>query len=431
MRTPEEQTVVVGAGLAGSVAALELAKRDQEVILVEKWSFEENIRLGSMRSEMTHGSVIRELGAEDSITVPLNTVRFIGLDNGYNFETSIPLVESPSENTAVAIDHATVMQKVYGDIGRCDGIEVYDGREVERVVENKEGVLVIFKDGETKCVSAVVDAAGPSWTSLPFPDIRRQMHYEKSIVAIACGRRCRGEILMEGGDNMMLHPISTETGKTSWANCSGDGEIEVVYSDYCVRGDVCRVDQEGNYKKLVDRLVTQGLIRIHKEGPVISGFFGLEPSRTPPGTDNVYYFGERGCYNAPTVGDAIAPTVRLGPVLADHVVERRGARSFHGIAQSQFNSRFEFAVTLARMNAKFVGGSLDFFAAVGNMSEDERKDFLVTHKVLPSYLVRPILENPKLALTIRNVARYYLSLLMRDLGDKFPISSAKEDKLKS
>jgi len=417
--SPENETLIVGAGLAGSVAALELAKRGQKVILVERRSLD-NGHSGNGRSEITLGPVMKTLGTEDAITTPLNTVCFIGLDTGKRFEASLPLAEVPAANVVVAIDHHLLLANLHGKIRSNEKVELQDGRRVERLSENASGVNVVFNDGETLRVSAVVNAAGPSWRSLPFPDGNRQSRYENSVVAVAYGRRCRGEILVNSGNNTMLHPVSVETGKTSWINsCGENGEIEIVFSDYCRRKDVGKVGGKERYETLVKRLVGLKLISIQEEGPPISGFFGLESSTIPTGTDNIYYFGERGCYNAPSIGDAIAPTVRLGPVLADHIVRRIGSESFHIQTQSQFPTRLELAATLTRMNASSAGGALEILKIVKYMDEKERERFLLTHNMPLKYLPRLLAENPALAFTFANITKNFLGLLIRDLGDNF------------
>lgn len=404
----DNEVLVVGAGIAGATAALEFQRRGIPTRIVDRKS---PGREGHERSEMTLSGAIRTIGAEAGITQPLSCVRFMSLDNGKSFFHSLTPSADALDNVAVAIDHRKVIAALWRQVEDA-GIPFEQGSSVSSVVElpGNEGVKVII-NGEKKNVRTVVNAAGPAWRNLPFSNRAIQKEYEDSLVAVAFGVRCRGEILHEDGYRMMLHPVSLSgSGRTSWVNASGPSEIEVVFSDYSQRKNVGKMNRENGLRLLMDELQQRKLIAIQEVGPVISGFFGLEARRKATGNTRIFTYGERGQYNAATVGDAIAPTVRLSPILADIIGNGGNASDFEAVAAKMFNHRLELATTRARINAHQLGGIFDMFNVVKWLSEKEQIEFIRTHVIPKRFFPFLFMRYPHLLKPALEIASEYVKI---------------------
>lgn len=401
-KSVDDIVVVVGGGIAGTTAALELKKRGVPVELIEKRRFGTTT---NERSEMTLSGTLQTLDAHEGVTQPLTCVKFIALDNGRKFVHAMPRSENALDNVTVAIDHNKLIGSLWRKLHENE-IPFHQGVEVQRIEEEpgSEGVKIEV-GGNVRRVRAVVNAAGPSWRGLPFTDPNVQKAYENGLVAVAYGARCRGRILHDDGDRMMLHPVSLSgSGRTSWVNPSGDGEIEVVFSDYSKRNEVGKIDRRLGFKKLVRELTDRRLIEIDEVGPTISGFFGLQARMKPSGNVNIFHHGERGQYNAATVGDAIAPTVRLSPLLAEIIASGKPASEFEKITFRTFNHKLELATTRARLKAKELGKLFDMFNVVKWMNEEEQMNFLRNHSIPKRLIPLVILRYPHLLKSLSEIA---------------------------
>ncbi|MEK7079583.1 MAG: hypothetical protein AAB929_05930, partial [Patescibacteria group bacterium] len=164
------------------------------------------------------------------------------------------------------------------------------------------------------------------------------------------------------------------------------------------------------YNHLLQRLHEMDLITLYEEGPVISGFFGLDARLAHSLDQRIYHFGEKGQYNAATVGDAIAPTIRLSVPLAEMIAQGKTAREFETVTQSAFHHRLEMATTNARKKAQQMGGVFDLFQAVKWLSEGDQVDFLRTHKIPVHVIPRLIMKYPHLIGNLASIAQEYVAL---------------------
>ena len=409
----DNTVVVIGAGIAGSTVALELAKRGQKTLVIEKRRpHGDGMIPGKVRSEMTLSASMTAIGTTEGITGPLTQVVFVSLDTGARFSHSLPTSSNLSDNVAVYIDHQIVLQQLWKKINHNGSIVFQTGTTVNSIEDlpSGEGVAVRI-NGEIKYVRAVVNAAGPSWNGLPFKNPSIQEGFENALVAVAYGRRYRGEINMPDGDKTMLLPVSASgSGRTSWVTASGLNQIDIVFSDYAPRKGVGKIHREEGYQLLLEKLRQQRLVTLYEEGPIISGFIGLDARLKHSGDKKIFHHGEKGQYNSATVGDAIAPTIRLAAPLADMIVQGKSARDFEKITHQEFNHRLEMATTRARMKAPQMGEMFQLFEVVKWLPVKQQADFLRTHKIPVQHIPRLIIRYPHLIQNIAAIAQEYIAL---------------------
>lgn len=411
-RTPEDKVVVIGAGIAGSMAARSLAKIGQQVEIVEGKEIGNNYKT-NQRSEMTLPEVLEDLGVTSAATTPLDKVVFHSFDTGRRFEHRVS--EADNGNVvAVAIDHGTVISGLHKQLANSKNIEVRDRTQIVKIDDLCEGVAITYNNGEEKYVKSVVNAAGPGWKSLEFPTERKQKAYKDSIVAFAYGKRCKGKILVENGETTMYFPISADgSGKTSWVNACGNGEIELIYSDYSKRSEVGKIDRIRGYEQLKKLVLEKGIVEIEEEGPTINGFFALEPAKGHSGYTHVFPFGERAQYNAASVGDAIAPGSRLAPILAGIIANNGTTKEFEEVAQANYNNKFEMAVTRFRMQSQTTGQTQDVLQAIKWMDANQQRKFLQDHHLPIQYYPLIIAKNPHLLKTFAQIGIEYIKEYLR------------------
>lgn len=408
----ENKVVVVGSGLAGSTAALQLKKLGQKVILYERSKAPGYF--GPQKAEMTFQHVIDLLATPETITTSITRAIFMSLDDPKRrFDFTISTNHNPQNSISVAINHDILMENLHKQIERS-GIIFERGRIVKSLVEIDGGVEVEMEKGEKIYVKAVVDATGPGWNSLPFSDPHRQKEYQDSIVCMAYGHRCVGKIKFENGDKTMIYPLSvTGSGRVSWVNaCGVDSQgrplIELVFGEYSTRSGVAKIDREAGYKLLKQRLIDMNLITIEEDGPIISGYFSLQPAKNVGNDRHIFRFGEKAQFSAATVGDAISPTVLLSEVLAESIAEGKTAQDFFRKSQKLFNHRLEMAVVKTRLESSSVGDGFDIFNLVKWLPENQQAKAIRTHKI-PAYLI-PLLviRYPHLIPVFLTLAKNYI-----------------------
>lgn len=391
----DDQVVVVGAGVAGSTAALELTKQGEAVILLERRNLQAGGYHGNNRSVMTLTEAIQQLGAQRAITTVLRRLHFYSLDDEKHFTHIVP-----ANDVTVAVDHHQLVDCLHSDIRR-QNINFIDQIKVLSISENPpaSGVRVETNQG-VLMVKAVIDASGPGWRELPFANRQRQSQYQESIVCFAYGHRCEGLILEDLGEESLVQPISIGgSGRTSWIMAGKVGEIDVIYSDYVRRDQVGKVDRVRGYQQLKSRMINNKIVQIKEEGPVISGFFGLEARKHPSGGKYIFHHGEKGQYNAGTVGDAVAPTVRLSRSLAEIIHQGGTAADYDRVKDKVFPHRLEAAWTKYQMKNPVLSRQFALFEAIKQMSFEEQKKLLRDHNFF---------SIPKLPLLIRYRAMFPL-----------------------
>ena len=395
----ENKVAVVGGGVAGLSASIELANKDIPVDLYEKKDLETRGFYGAERSEMTHGDTLEQNGLTEVVTTPLNTVCFVNLDDPKKrFEHSLDLNSDATKNFAVGINHASLIEGLFKK-AKEKGVRILSGVNVQSVeeLEGNEGVRLSSRNSsESSTVySNVVLAKGPSANGIGFPNSERERIYRNSIVCYAYGRRCRGRILIDNGGTAVIHPISISTGKTSWVCAGADGEIEIVASGYSRRDQIGKVPRKQMFENLKERLIEQGLVEIDEEGPIISGIFGLEGGyTTTTGWKRVFPHGEFAQFNKPTSGDAIKPSMDNSAVLASVISQGNSADEYIRRVSKNYNFALENAITGIRDRAQTVGGAMSLLEAVTQMKDDEIIKYLEEMK-LPLRKMIPILLKDK------------------------------------
>ncbi len=409
-----DRIAIIGSGLAGSTAALELAKKDVTDITI--YERRPKGSTDNTRSEVTLPAEIYQINAEASINTPISNVLFISLDDGKEVELSVsPDSNSSLDYPAVSINHTQLIRALHEQLATSPSTNIKFETTVTKIKETDHGVEVTDSQGNNEVYSHVIDASGASWKNLPFDNPKRQQQFEESLVAIAYGKRCRGKILVPGGEKMFLTPQSARlgTGKISWVVSAGDGQLEVVFSDYSRRKDVGKVNGKERYELLRDILISRGIVEIEDEGETIAGYYDLEPRRTKTGNKRVFHHGEKGQYTAASTGDSISTTIRLSPILAELIANGENADAYFTANGKMFNHRLEMAAIMAKYHANTVGGGIDIIKAVQKLSIPEQHEFIRTHKFPLKYLPETIIRNPHLLLFVRDLGREYIAQLLK------------------
>ena len=408
-----EEVVVVGAGIAGLNAAVEIRKQGLPVVLLEARSTPLPPHNHPKRAEMTLSEAVQSAGIKDAITTDLNTVRFLNLDNPcQNYTCHIDPTPQYPQPFAQAIDHDSALTSLLRQANSV-GVDIHFSHQVTDIQDNAPHHCTVKcnLNGSTRSIGcfATVYATGAGLEGLPFPNSKARQLFQNSIVAYAYGHLYEGRINAEYGDTTMFHPISARgTGKTSWVSAAGDGRIEVIHSDYCLRRQFSKLNLTADYNRFLNRLIQEGLITVDRKIAPISGFFGLEghPQQST-GWINVFPHGEKAMANAPTVGDAIAPTVRNAKHLSKIIHQGGTPRQYADYLAQTFNFRLENALTRSRFTAQTVGGAFPFLEILDHLTTEEQIDLLRHHQVPPRFFPQILLRHPSTIKFFFDIARYW------------------------
>lgn len=424
--TPDCDILVIGAGFAGSCAASQLAVDFPEarIVLAEGNALEGFVH--DNRAEMVVFDRFKRLGLEESATAPLSNVAFYCPGNGREIMSwSSPLkdLNALGQDLVMAVDRQVFMSELHRRVIDNPAITVADGDLVVGLDEDEhqDGVWIKFKSGREVFSRIVVDSSGPSLGPLLMPDARQQIQFENSIVAVNYGRRCRGRINVEGGEEMLLLIPGGETGRTSWVNSCGNDKVELVFSDYALRrearnNDRIRTGFREPYQKLKSMLVKTGIVELFEEGPEIYGCYSLEPSRVRPKSGRIIPFGERSCLGSPVLGEHLQPIIDMLPSLAEAVTSKERVATFWKRSRRFYPYPFELALTRARYKAPCAGKALSMFNVVDRMSAEEQRKTVSSHRPPFRHLPCLFLKHPELFRTLGEVAVQYLKLLAEDFA---------------
>lgn len=396
-----ENVIVIGAGIAGLSVALELGKRGVPVTVFEQGTIGQRV---AERSEVTHPEETSYAGALSAVTNPLSSSYFYVPESNLRLQHRLPRDDDPLRNPIIAIDHELFLRALEKQIRETPLVQIEENAQVTEISEDDQGPALKINYGSRIKPKTIVNAAGP-WLSLPFADPTRQKQYETGIVGFTYGRRYHGIINVEDGDRTLLSSLSRDgSGRSSWVIASPEegGTLDVAYNDYAQRKDAIRLiphAREIGFPKLIENLQKAGLISITgKAGPRIGGIFGLEPRRSPSGNTNVFHHGERGGYASASVGDSIAPTIRMSQTLAEIIARGGTADEYYKATSTTFSHLWETATLRTRLRAETLGrGTQAILKAFETMSLDEQKNYLRDHnfpKPLWKSLPRAILHYP-------------------------------------
>ena len=170
MRSPRFDTVVVGAGPAGSVAALILARAGARVALVDKSSFPRDKACGDLVGPRGVG-LLTQLGLDDADVLTLGDMVVVGPTGGRSLLPALPGLAYPGEawsvprtrfdarlcEAAITAGAEPVTARV-GDLepgpSGAAGVRLDDGTTIE-------GDFVIGADGATSRVAAAAGLVDP------------------------------------------------------------------------------------------------------------------------------------------------------------------------------------------------------------------------------------------------------------------------------
>ncbi|MBI4098273.1 MAG: FAD-dependent oxidoreductase [Candidatus Levybacteria bacterium] len=386
MPITREGVIVVGAGVAGAVAARDLSARDIPVLIVDRKTRDEADNPRAIRSEATFPPALYSIGAEGAITNVFN-VTHIHVPGQEPIRHVLPRNDDPMRNFAVSLDHQKLLQILRGRLDINSNIEFVEGVNVKSVSEHGDGVHVVFDskvDGKQRhVVNAVVLATGAVGKEFAFPNPQRQREFDNSIVAAAYGREFDGEITLPGGDRTAIGAFGWEIGRLSYVNPVRPGKIHIVYTEYIRRKDAGKLDRPKGLAALLKELRRAGLIDAEEDpdAPTIGGFFGMQAARSRTGYKHVFAHGDRGQYIGPA-GDSIGTTIRVSPGLAEIIARGGTAQEYHTLLRKTAHHTLETAGLNARLQGtRFGEGAALAIDLIQDMSPEEQIDRVQTHRI--------------------------------------------------
>lgn len=406
----QDRTIVIGSGIAGLSAALEIGKTGQDVVIFDQSRFASG---GVERSEITHPDQILRVNAKQAISNQLYTDHFYVPERGLFLSHSVPDSYPPP---VVSIDHKALLGSLRDQVLELSNVRIEEKAKVTRVSEDETGVTVRLEHDSFPGRFAV-NASGAFGGGIEFNDEIRSRQFNQAIVAVAYGRRLHGKINLPDGEHAFLASLSTNgSGRSSWVIASGEDQIDVVWSDYARKDQAGKViNQAGKhgFQKLLKHIKEKGFVSVDNElGPMIGGIFGLEPRRTRSGNTRIFDHGERGQIASASVGDSIGPTLRLSENLAQIIANNGTVEDFEKAGEKVFDRTYETAILRTRLNATVLGrGTEAIIKMLETINITQQLKFLQTHdlpKPVWLSLGKAILHYPPI---IRIIAEQAIELL--------------------
>lgn len=417
-----ERIIVIGGGIAGATAALEIGKTGQDVVLFEQSRYGLG---GAERSEVTHPDDVMRIGADEAVSNLIYSDSYFVPERNLLLHHSLPETGMPP---LVAIEHRVFLKAIRDQISQYPNITIEEKARVTDLSETKHGATAIV-NGQRVDGRFAVNATGAFGGNLPFEDKLRQRQFDHGIVGVAYGRRFHGTINVPNGERAILSSLSLDgSGRSSWVLASsergdeGGGVIDVVWSDYARRDEAARViTQAGKtaYEKLLANLEKPGLITVEgKAGPHIGGIFGLEPRHTRSGGKKIIDIGERGQTSSASIGDSIGPILRLSEKLAEITARNGTAEEYEEAAEAVFGRKHETAILRTRLKASILGrGTQAILSVLKTMSPERQIEYLRSHKLSIKDQVVGALRYPPAVLVAFDVYRERLREELRGMED--------------
>jgi len=413
----QDKVYVVGAGIAGLSAAIEIGKTGQEVVLLEAGK----VGAGKERSEISHPKALLTAGAQDSVRNTLHADYYVVPERpGFELGHYLQPAENPMDNPIVVFEHTAFLETLSRQAQNYPNIQIEEYARVTDVSEDDRSASLTV-NGNRMSGRYLINSTGAYGGRIQFEDPLRRAQFDSAIVGVAYGKRFHGTINKEYGDQAILSSLSLDgSGRSSWVIPSGDGVLDVVWSDYSPRkiaNNVINQNGEAGFEKLLKHLQELDLIEINGEaGPRIKGIFGLEPRRSSSKTTRIFDHGERAQTSSATVGDSIGPTIDLSKTLAQITLANEQASKYEDAGGKFFDNLWETAVLRTRLGSNVMGRGVEAILETYKIwPDDVQRQYLRDHKFpKPTWMTIP-----KAIINYPPILRIIADQIHRSLEERF------------
>ena len=343
--------LVVGAGPAGSIAALALARAGRRVAIVEKEAFPRRKVCGEFVSSPTW-ALLRELGVESRLAAeagpPVHRVGLYARDD---------VIEAPMPARAAPAGRAVGRHRLDAallEAAVSAGAVALQPAEVESLARDPEDHQVVIawpRDGtETVRARLIVDAHG-SWLRSPFgelppPTASDLLGFKARFTDAALPRGLMPLVLFPGGYGGL---VEAEAGVVSFSCCIRRDALRRARAGGVVAGDAVRAHVAYHCRGFREVLAHARL-----EGPWLAAG-PIRPGFRRLCRDHTFAVGNAAGEAHPLIAEGISMAIQSGWLLARHLTTCSDARAagqrYARAWQRQFAVRIRAAEAFMRMTA--------------------------------------------------------------------------------
>jgi len=347
MNQPTYDALVVGGGIAGVNASIELAKRGFTVALLE---------------QQTNGSRNDKSLFVDGAKLP---AAVLALGNFHHIpHHKLVNADRPDDgwekrstggrmgvtfNTG-AIQYLPVITALTAQVpAHVDRIEA---RYISST-EHDTRVVVSFKNRTESRLSAryLIDASGDmSIVSRNHSTARhKRLISDDPFVAWVCGIRAMGEF----DPDTVYDPIGRDIGGTSWVTPLSSTRGDIIASGVSRLSEVRLESRRATLKNLVDFCAAKGICTVKAVEKRLGGIIRSEPisRRDVKKSDRVWQIGQAAGMADPLMAEAFSPAYLLPRVMVRFICEGRAPTDFYDYWRFT-NSMFDYDMMLAMLRRR-------------------------------------------------------------------------------
>ncbi len=350
--------IVIGAGPAGAISALTLARRGWSVALIEKTPFPRRKVCGEFMSA-TNAALLRDLGLDDSIRAHAGPeVRRVGIFAGKGMVTEVaPRRGTDGRGWGFAVARETLDALVV-QAGRSSGVDVLmPWRAVALTRRAGQHVCTIEgKDIRCDIAAPIVILAHGSWEQSALPTQARRAHRPRDLLAF----KARFQNAMLDHDLMPL--LAFPGGYGGMVN-SSDNSLSLTF---CIRRDMLqslRSGTQGAGETALDhiKLYCAGATAVLQGASLASSILAagpIVPAIRPRYANGLFRVGNIAGEAHPVVAEGISMAMQAGSLLAGllatHEGEVRKGRNLDAVGRiyaQEWRRRFALRIHAAALFA--------------------------------------------------------------------------------